>query len=235
MNKNYQNVEEWSGDVIGHVLTGGNLQGYRNISFLFRKAYAASTLILMRHRFGVNFVTWGTLIWVWLVLGLFRLISDPGSSILIAIHFVAVMIVGVFRIRESRKNLRNLDRGDARHSMDWGSSLLIPYFAKLVNKLKLDDHPFIRSMNEFYFQKWIEPAFLVLIGVISIMIQCYVFAVLMITSATCIFWMARKIERDYYATVQKAIDAGENAEIMRSTQEVPRTPNRVVTRVERRP
>lgn len=231
MKENYRNAEEWSGDLFGEMITGGRLGLFRNISFMITKITAASTLVLLRRRFGVYFITWGTLYWCALTNGILLLLSKGTSATVMTVYWFLMVLAFLWHILEARRSLRNSVPGKARHSLDWGSSLLWMPFVHLVFKANLQD-TFLGRMTEYAFQKWVEPLFLIVSGLILTVFGFYGFGGLLIFSGVSILKIAFIIERNYYEMKQRSIDAGEYSQVVNGAQESPRPrSNRVVTRV----
>jgi hypothetical protein len=215
---------------------GGKLQLYRGLSMVFTKTIAVCGLLVLRHRFGVNFITLASLFWSGLWGGLLLLVSQksPLAFTALAIYLVAMLAAGIWHVIEARRNLWNSTPDTARHSQDWGSSLLWLPFARLIVALRLENS-FIGKMNEFQFQKWIEPLGLIILGFLAAVIGAPTLGMLFFFAGLGIFRIALQMERQYYRLKQQMIDAGQYTEIMDEAQQTPRPmASKVVTRVKSR-
>lgn len=232
-NSHPQSPETWASDTLGHVVMGRNYLIYKGLSVVITKMMAALGMVLLRHRFGVNFITWSTLFWANLILGTAYLAS--GFSLPFMIWGILVMVASVYHIIESRSNLR---RGkSARHSFEWGESWLAPLFAKLIMLLKLEKSFLFRNMTDFGFKKWTEPFLLFCLGVIAIMLGNLAFGLMVMMTSVCLFRLAVTVERDHFNRQQRVIDAQVGSEIMsNASQEMPASQPNIerIARPERR-
>lgn len=236
MNNNRKTPESWTEEVIGHAVMGRNYHLYRGISVVMTKIMASCTIVLLRHRFGTDFITMGTLFWCLMLLGIMYLVAGPGSAALFAIQAGLVAAASIWHILESRRNLRRRAMTEPRHSMDSGTSLLAWPFGWIIDRLRLGNVFPFRAMTVFGFQKWMEPGLLLLLALVCFALNCASFGFMLMLSASSLFRMALWVERDYYRMKQQAIDAGEYGQILETIQDAPRptVANRVVSRAARR-
>lgn len=235
MQQQYRNSEHAVTEVLGDALMGGKLGLYRGLSMFFTKIMAVCGLLVLRHRFGVHYISLASLFWSGLWGGLLLLVSQesPFAFTAVAIYLVAMLAAGIWHVIEARRNLWNSTPETARHSQDWGSSLLWMPFARLIVALRWDNS-FLGRMTEFHFQKWIEPLGLISIGFVFAVIGAPTLGMLLFFAGLGIFRIAWRIEKDYFRLKQQMIDAGQYTEIMDGAQQTSRPmAGNVVTRVRR--
>lgn len=234
----YRNHEEIVSDSISNALMGGRLNFYRGLSFFFIKIMAASSLVLIRHRFGVNFITWSTLFWCGIYTGALTLFTNNKVvGIIMTIHLCCMLVAGIWHIMEARRNQRSSKPSEARHSLDWGTSLLWMPFVRVILWLKLEERFPFRGITEYWFMKWGETLFLVTTGMILFMAGIYNYGAFLMLSGMSILRIAWAIEKEELRRKQQLIDAGQYNEILESTQEGASQPiraNRVASRVRQR-
>lgn len=232
MENHLKNPESWGNEVISMMTFGKNYQVYRGFATIMNKILSVLGLVLLRHRFGVYFVTWTTLFWADAMMSAMYLTSSNPSSVLFLIWGILINLASLYHIIESRRNLR---RGkSARHSLDWGESLLAPLFAWLIVRLKLENFFLFRNMTDFSFKKWTEPMLLFSLGFIALLLGSWGFGFVLMAVSVSIFRMALGIQRHENEIRQRMIDAGEYSQIMsNSPEEKQRTEHRVARPVKR--
>ena len=232
--KEFNNPEHWVEDTMANALTGGYYGFFQSISLFITKLFAAMGVGLLRHRFGVHFITLGTLFWSGSILGVLYLATAGAEATLFLIQFYLTVAAYLYHILEAQWNLRRGKPGTGRHSREAGTSLFWPLYVKLVVRLNLQD-TFLGRVTTWSFNKWIEPAFLGIQGFILLAMGFATFGFFMMLTGAAVFKMALAIERDYYKTKQRMIDAGEGSQIIETIQDAPRqAASRNPTRVAKR-
>jgi hypothetical protein len=184
--KKASTAEHWGADVLGDIFTNGKIDVFKNLYQLFIKVTASTVLVYFRYNTGTAFINGATILWGYIILFIcgaagtlidydYHLAGVPttgkSSSTFFFGSIILFLIVGIYRRKEALRNLQRMDgKGEPRYSGDTGLSHLWLPFKKLTE-------PFGISVNrgqvekwwefdEYKFQKYVEPAFIILIGLI---------------------------------------------------------------------
>lgn len=219
---------------MANALTGGYYGFFQSISLFITKIFAAMGVGLLRHRFGVHFITLGTLFWSGMILGVLHLVAAGAEATLFLIQLYLTIAVYLYHILEARWNLRRGKPGSGRHSLETGTSLFWPLYARLIIRLNLQNS-ILGRVTLWSFHKWIEPGLLGVQGFILMAMGFGYFGFFLILTGLAVFKLALVLEGEYYKTKQRMIDAGEGSQIIESVQNVPRpAAGRRPTRVAKR-
>lgn len=223
-----QSAEHWATDVLGDVITWGNLDLFKKFWQLFIKLCAASVLVFFRFRTGTRFISGATVFWGYLLMSLCwsletmqrsnsflsmgQASSGKSSMGLFWIAMLAFAIVGLYRRYESRKNLRRYDgEGKPRYSADCGLSHLWLPFKRIVEPLGIiarpDEPGYWRQMDEYNFQKYVEPALIVGGGLLLLTMGYAGFGYYLIIGGLSSFIMVQQLEDNYFRMKQNTWDA----------------------------
>lgn len=249
--RRYNNPEEWGDDALGHLLSNGNIQIYRNIGHLLVKVMATNVLVFFRHRFGVNVVNFGSTSWGVIMLAILFMGSSignteyvPGKGVvaathgsqgLLSTHLSLFILFSIYHMLESRRNLRRMDgKGQRRHGYDLGDSLLAPVIARLLGRTGLIQEGKSGAWYQiryFTVQKWIEPILIISVGFGFQAFGIAGYGWFLILCGLSVFALAVMQERVYFEQRQRQWDAGANSDTLASHQEKsrPTRGNTIVT------
>jgi hypothetical protein len=228
MRKQSKSPEHWASEVFGDILTKGNMDIIKNLWHLFTKLNASTALVFFRYRMGTKFMNGATLFWGYVVMTLCWMIEQTArvdiglttgkapegksSMVLFVLTIIAFGIVGVYHLFESRRNLRRTDgRGKPRYSADGGLSILWTPFSRLLEPFGLLPAHGERvrwwQLNEFKFQKFIEPLLIVLIGLLFRQLGYGYFGSYIIIAGYSAFMLLVHLEDNYFEKKQEMWDA----------------------------
>lgn len=225
--ENRRNVthEEWAVEGLANMLTRGHLDIVRNFFYLLVRVTAAQTTVFFRAKFGSKAVSLGTVLWGWLLFaGIWSFetigrvdfkmsygtdMAGNSSVWLFWLHLVLFIGFALYRILEAKRNLRL--HIQERHGEDTGISLLWPLVARLLRPMGLvsEDASYTAwyQLNEFKFQKWIEPAGVILLGLLFKELEFSAYGSFLILSGLSIMLMVSIQEMNYYTFRQSQWDA----------------------------
>lgn len=233
--KTANNHEDWAVEGFSNMLLKGNLDIVRNFFFLLVRIIAAQTTVFFRCRFGSRAINLGTIFLGWLLLslvwgfeGLGRLdfkmktgLTQEGeaSTWLFFLHLAVFAGFAFYRIFESSRNLQQ--RREMRHSEDTGLSILFPLIARFLAPFGLITDGSVKpgwyQLDEFKFQKWIEPLMVILLGVAVSKLGYGAYGTFLKLSGVSIYIMVQIQEMNFYSFIQSQWDAGMAANLMEPT------------------
>lgn len=225
--ENRKNVsqEEWAMEGLANMLTRGHLDFVRNFFYLLVRVTAAQSTVFFRSCFGTKAISFGTMVWGWLLFSVlwsfetlgrvdFRMkfgteMDGNPSFLLLVIHLILFVGFALYRMVESTRNLQNYI--EERHSESTGISLLWPAAYRILARFNLvtdaDGYTAWYQMNEFKFQKWIEPAGVILFGLLMKDLEFTVYGNFLILSGISILMTASVQEMNFYSFRQSQWDA----------------------------
>lgn len=216
MKKLSKTPEHWASDVFGDIFTNGWMDAYKNLWRLLVKLSSTTVLVFLRYRCGTRFVSGATIFWGYTLVSLFWiadvLIGFSNSVPMFWTYNLCFAAVALFRIIESRFNLRRHDGkarlrygGDTGLSHLWipfkllfGSMGLVPKDGKITHWWQLD---------EFRFQRFVEPALIIFIGYLFQKIGYGAFGFYIILGGMCSYMLMQQMADAYYETKQQKWDA----------------------------
>jgi len=252
LRKTANNHENWAVEGMSNMLLKGNLDIVRNFFYLLVRITAAQTTVFFRCRFGSRAINLGTVLFGWLLLSLVwgfetlgRLNIKMGTGQypegeasvgLFWLHLFVFAGFAFYRIYESSRNLRQ--RQEMRHSEDTGLSILFPLVARFLAPFGLITDGSVKpawyQLDEFKFQKWIEPLIVILMGVAVSKFGYEAYGTFLKLSGLSIFIMVQIQEMNFYSFIQSQWDAGMAANLIESPGSGGSSPQRssgmVVTR-----
>lgn len=219
------------------LVFSGDSEMYRNFAYMVLRNASTSFLVFLRYKFGSRTLSAFTIFWSGAVMGLFLLKEFTGlatrrislyqgnpeganvSTTLFWLHFMLFIGLTVYHIYESRKNLRRTDgKGEIRHGMDTGLSIFYPLVANLLKPFGFVydgvGEPRWYHLNEYKFQKWVEPLALILIGIFFKVLGFGVYGTYFIFGAFCIAYMISLEEEKFFQFKQNHWDSKIGGEIM---------------------
>lgn len=215
--------EHWANDVFGDMFTDGWMDVYKSLWRLFVKLSSTTVLVFLRYRTGTRFVSGASIFWGYTLVSLFwlfeLLIGSYESVPVFWFYNILFAVVALFRILESRFNLRRHDGkaqirygGDTGLSHLWmpfkmlfGSTGLIPRDGKIKHWWQLD---------EFAFQRFVEPALILLIGWLFQKIGYDAFGFYIQIGGVCSFLLMQQYSDVYFETKQQKWDAEALGEVI---------------------
>ena len=226
------NHEEWAVEGLSNMLLKGNLDIVRNIVYLLVRITAAQTTAFLHCRFGSRALNLGTVLFGWLLLSLvwgfeglgrinFKMTTGQApegesSMFLFWLHLAVFAGFAFYRMYESSRNLRQ--RREMRHSEDTGLSVLWPLVARFLAPFGLITDGSVKpawyQLDEFKFQKWIEPLIVILLGMTVSKFGYEAYGTFLKLSGVCIFVMVQIQELNFYSFIQSQWDAGMAANLM---------------------
>lgn len=233
--KTANNHEDWAVEGLSNMLLKGNLDIVRNFFFLLVRIIAAQTTVFFRCRFGSRAINLGTVLFGWLLLSLiwgfeglsrldFKMTTGhapegESSMFLFWLHLAVFAGFALYRIFESSRNLRT--RREMRHSEDTGLSILWPLVARFLVPFGLITDGSIKptwyQLDEFKFQKWIEPLMVISMGFVVSKFGYEAYGTFLKLSGVSIYIMVQIQEMNFYSFIQSQWDAGMAANLMEPT------------------
>lgn len=249
MEKQFQTPEQWANDAFAELAFKGQFQLYRNLTYLMLKTTAASFLVFFRHNFGSRTLSFSTILWGSVVVSLFLLKEIFGlatrritlyegntegatdSLTLFWLHILVFAGLTVYHIYESRKNLRRTDGNEEiRYGQDTGLSLFYPFVSNLLKPFGfVYDGTGKRRwyhLDEYKFQKWIEPLALLMIGIFFKVIGFGTYGSYFVFGAFCIYLMISMEEEKYLEFKQNHWDSKFAAGLMTEINDPGKSTNR---------
>ncbi len=212
----YNTPENWLNDIFGEFMTGGWVEAYKGFARLIIKLNAATCLVFLRHQTGTRFISSATLIWGFILIALFWmgdvLIGSANSLTAFTYFGYAFALTALYRIFESRKNLRRRDgKAAKRYGGDTGLSHLWLPFKTLMSSTtiiaKTGEVSHWWQLDEYKFQRFIEPLTLWVIGSFMWTLGYGSFGFFIQFSAVSSFMLMQSMADAFYETKQQKWDA----------------------------
>ncbi len=223
--KQFQQPEDWANFLGAELVTSGMSRFFHSLMRLFIKLMASISLVFLRARTGTRFISVGTLVWGWILMGVFWFLEaifntemsmvsgtgwNPGSIGLIWTHMLAFAGFAIYRIIEARRNLRS-NEGEQRFSEEPGYSVILPVIGRLLSRLgvldarRLEDDAWYRL--EYRFQKFGEPALVFLTGLLVSALGFGVYGFMLMASGLSCLFLFLLWEEAYFRHRQEQWDA----------------------------